>query len=137
MPRLLLTLVLLGLVFYPLMADDSEEEKKQYEKNLAECMKESKNKITEDLLAKMHQKDFKTDDHDVYCFVKCMGDKSGILNANGEVDMDKAIAAHEDMKEKEEVLKAAHTKCATEKGADACETAFKQWRCLGDNIGWE
>lgn len=133
MPRLFATLLVLGL-FSVVIGNDKEEMKKEYEKHLADCMKQFP-KITETILKEMHKSDYKTDDKDIYCFIKCMGDKSGALNDKGAIDIEKVLATNQ-TKDKEK-LKTAHQKCVEETGPDPCTTAYKQWRCLGDHIGWE
>lgn len=134
MPRFIITLFFaccLSIVF----GNDSEESNKEYEKNLADCMKQFP-KVTEATLKDMHKKDYKTEDKDIYCFVKCVGDKNGVLNEKGIIDIDKVMAQNKETKDKDK-LKAAHEKCMEQTGGDPCETAYKQWRCLGDQIGWE
>lgn len=130
MPRLLLTLVLLGFIAFT-VADHNDK----YKEYLKDCMKEFP-KVTETVLQSMHKKDFKTTEKDIFCFVKCMGVKNGILNEKGSIDIEKVFSQNGEIKDKDK-LKAAHEKCVGETGADPCETAYKQWRCMGDQVGWE
>lgn len=129
-----ISLIILVFSFVSVSQAVTEAEKQQHEQNLKECMGEF-SKITEEMLKNLDKKDFKTEDKDIFCFTKCIGNKNGVLDDKGVINVEKMMEIHKDKDSAFiEKLKAGYEKCVQITGTDPCDTAWKQWRCLGNEF---
>ncbi|XP_043269364.1 uncharacterized protein [Venturia canescens] len=75
-------------------------------------------------------KDLQSGDQKTKCFGACMMKEKGILNEDGTVDTEKAVASlPPDVPDRDRIAEAI-TECSAKKGADDCETAGLIWDCL-------
>lgn len=131
--RIGLTILLINLVSLSRAATEAQE--KQHEQNINDCMKQFP-KITDEIVKKIDSEDFDTEDKDIQCFAKCVAEKNGVVDDKGVIMIEKVMELHKNVPNMDKV-KAAHEKCVEVTGADACETVWKQWRCMGDEVGWD
>lgn len=78
--------------------------------------------------------DFSDNSSKIQCFAHCFLQKVGIMDAAGNVQESVAIEKLSVGSDKAKVTSAVN-KCKSEKGANACETAHKVYKCYFTNIG--
>ncbi|XP_062563088.1 general odorant-binding protein 56d-like [Armigeres subalbatus] len=102
------------------------EQQKKAEAYAAECVKSTG--AAPDTPVKLKKGEFAGADDKTKCFSKCVLEKAGFMNEKGEVQektvIDKLSVDHDKAK-----VEATLKKC-NQKGANACDTAFKITECF-------
>ncbi|XP_058462808.1 general odorant-binding protein 56d-like [Malaya genurostris] len=102
------------------------EQQKKAEAYAAECVKSTG--AAPESVGKLKKGDFAGADDKTKCFSKCVLEKAGFMNAQGDIQekvvIDKLSVDHDKSK-----VEATLKKC-NQKGANACDTAFKAYECF-------
>ncbi|XP_055598835.1 general odorant-binding protein 56d-like [Uranotaenia lowii] len=102
------------------------EQQKKAEAYGAECVKSVG--IAPESAIKLKKGDFSSADDKTKCFSKCVLEKAGFMNAQGEIQektvIDKLSIDHDRSK-----VEATLKKCS-QKGVNPCDTAFKAYTCF-------
>jgi len=86
--------------------------------------------VDEGFIAAAKKGDFSTDDQKIRCYMKCVMAEMSTIDDDGVVDIDAAVAIlPDDVRPK---LEPVMRKCGGIAGADACDVAFKTFKCFYD-----
>lgn len=89
--------------------------------------------VKDDIIMQMCTPSFTTEDKDVKCFGKCLGENLGYVDASGKLQGDKIKAKpphHVDAAQVDSIIQ----ECGSKTGADACDTSYMQWKCMMSKI---
>ncbi|KAJ8921013.1 hypothetical protein NQ315_015809, partial [Exocentrus adspersus] len=84
--------------------------------------------IDEGLISKVNAEKVLPDDEKLKCFLKCLMEQTGVLNEDGTLDVDAAIAIHPD--EVRGTLEPIIRKCAPTAPGNPCENSWMAHKCL-------
>ncbi|XP_076394915.1 odorant binding protein 9 [Megachile rotundata] len=90
-----------------------------------DCRKESR--VTWAALRRMKSGDFEQDDPRLKCYLKCFMARNGILNGNGEINVQRALR-HLPRSLQDSSRKLFNT-CKSVRGTDSCDKAFQIAKC--------
>lgn len=85
--------------------------------------------VPEDTIKSMCTAGFKTDNEDVKCFAKCMGETLKIVDESGKLNKEAALKKPPPFVDVAK-LPAAIDECATKTGSSPCDTVYQQMQCL-------
>lgn len=125
MNKLTIALVLVALTVYVQAGEEGSPEVKAA---IESCKTKFPN-VKDNVIKEMCTPGFKTDDMEVKCFGKCMGEVLGYTDASGKIVADKLKAKPPHGIEAGQIDSIVQ-ECGSKVGADACDTAYQQWICL-------
>lgn len=70
-------------------------------------------------------------DQDMKCVLLCIGNDMGEMNSEGVINVEKSLQNIPENVNKD-VVKAIGEACVTLKGADKCDTALLQFKCISE-----
>lgn len=85
--------------------------------------------VKDEIIKTMCTPGFTTEDADVKCFGKCLGETLGYMDAAGKLQAAKIKAMpppHIDAAQVDSIVQ----ECGAKTGADPCDTAYQQWNCM-------
>ncbi|XP_030022433.2 general odorant-binding protein 83a [Manduca sexta] len=120
---LTLVIVVVGINADTVLLTDVQKE--QSNANIAACIKESG--VKPEILAEAKKGNY-SEDEAMKKFLLCFFNKSGIMNADGKLNLDVALANLPPGVDKNEATKALE-ECQHKNGKDAADTAFTIFKC--------
>nr|AXO78384.1 odorant binding protein 6 [Xylotrechus quadripes] len=86
--------------------------------------------VSEDLIKAVNNDGTFSDDENFKCYTKCIMQESGIMDDEGLVDVEAAVAMlPEEYKDFEAIIR----DCGTKKGSTACENAWLTQKCYSQH----
>lgn len=70
-------------------------------------------------------------DQDVKCMLHCIGNDMGEMDTQGIINIEKSLQ-NVPANVNKDVVRAIEQECTAMKGANECETAFIQFKCISD-----
>ncbi|CAD7087223.1 unnamed protein product [Hermetia illucens] len=123
------SLIIFCAIFAVVFANWSTPTKEQFKQHRDDCLKEGN--VPEETANKIRKEQY-PNDRDTYCYIRCVGSKSGIWNDRKGYDIDRSLQVFE--ANGYEVTRENLERCfAPLPGADTCTWAGVNMRCLRDN----
>ncbi|XP_055529004.1 general odorant-binding protein 56d-like [Wyeomyia smithii] len=102
------------------------EQQKKAQAYAAECVKTTG--AAPESVGKLKKGDFTGADDKTKCFSKCVLEKAGFMNAQGDIQ-EKVVVEKLSVDHDKSKVEATLKKCG-QKGANACDTAFNAYKCF-------